>query len=62
MYPAQFEYSKAGSVAEAIQILRETRSTIIAGGHQPHPDEWLAGRGSRVVDIGASRVGAISVQ
>ena len=38
MYPAQFEYSKAGSVAEAIQILQgDSDAKIIAGGHSLIP-------------------------
>ncbi len=54
MYPAQFEYSKAGSVAEAIQILQgDPDAKIIAGGHSILPLMKLRlARPSRVVDIG----------
>ena len=54
MYPAQFEYSKAGSVAEAIQILQgDLDAKIIAGGHSLIPLMKLRlARPSRVVDIG----------
>ena len=54
MYPAQFEYSKAGSVAEAIQILQgDPEAKIIAGGHSLIPLMKLRlARPSRVVDIG----------
>ena len=54
MYPAQFEYSKAGSVAEAIQILQgDPDAKIIAGGHSLIPLMKLRlARPSRVVDIG----------
>ena len=54
MYPAQFEYSKAGSVAEAIQILQgDPEAKIIAGGHSLLPLMKLRlARPSRVVDIG----------
>ena len=54
MYPAQFEYSKAGSVAEAIQILQgDSDAKIIAGGHSLIPLMKLRlARPSRVVDIG----------
>ena len=54
MYPAQFEYSKAGSVAEAIQILHgDPDAKIIAGGHSLLPLMKLRlARPSRVVDIG----------
>ena len=54
MYPAQFEYTKAGSVAEAIQILRgDPDAKIIAGGHSLLPLMKLRlARPSRVVDIG----------
>ena len=54
MYPAQFEYSKAGSVAEAIQILQDDPDAkIIAGGHSLIPLMKLRlARPSRVVDIG----------
>ena len=54
MYPAQFEYSKAGSVAEAIQILQgDPDAKIIAGGHSLLPLMKLRlARPSRVVDIG----------
>ena len=54
MYPAQFEYSKAGSVAEAIQILQgDPNAKIIAGGHSLIPLMKLRlARPSRVVDIG----------
>jgi carbon-monoxide dehydrogenase medium subunit len=54
MYPAQFEYTKAGSVAEAIEILRQDpEAKIIAGGHSLLPLMKLRlARPSRVVDIG----------
>ncbi len=54
MYPAQFEYSKAGSVAEAIEILQgDPDAKIIAGGHSLLPLMKLRlARPSRVVDIG----------
>ena len=54
MYPAQFEYSKAGSVAEAIQILQgDPDAKLIAGGHSLLPLMKLRlARPSRVVDIG----------
>ncbi len=54
MYPAQFEYSKAGSVAEAIEILqRDPDAKIIAGGHSLIPLMKLRlARPSQVVDIG----------
>ncbi len=54
MYPAQFEYSKAGSVAEAIGILQgDPEAKIIAGGHSLLPLMKLRlARPSRVVDIG----------
>ena len=54
MYPAQFEYSKAGSVAEAIQVLQgDPDAKIIAGGHSLIPLMKLRlARPSRVVDIG----------
>ena len=54
MYPAQFEYSKAGSVAEAIQILQgDPDAKIIAGGHSLIPLMKLRlARPSQVVDIG----------
>ncbi len=54
MYPARFEYSKAGSVAEAIQILQgDPDAKIIAGGHSLIPLMKLRlARPSRVVDIG----------
>ena len=54
MYPAQFEYSKAGSVAEAIQVLQgDPEAKIIAGGHSLIPLMKLRlARPSRVVDIG----------
>ena len=54
MYPAQFEYTKAGSVAEAIQILQgDPDAKIIAGGHSLLPLMKLRlARPSRVVDIG----------
>ena len=54
MYPAQFEYTKAGSVAEAIQILQgDPDAKIIAGGHSLIPLMKLRlARPSRVVDIG----------
>ena len=54
MYPARFEYSKAGSVAEAIQILQgDPDAKIIAGGHSLLPLMKLRlARPSRVVDIG----------
>ena len=54
MYPAQFEYSKAGSVAEAIQVLQgDPDAKIIAGGHSLLPLMKLRlARPSRVVDIG----------
>ena len=57
MYPAQFEYSKAGSVAEAIQILQgDPEAKIIAGGHSLIPLMKLRlARPSRVVDIGRHR-------
>ena len=54
MYPAQFEYTKAGSVAEAIEILRQDpEAKIIAGGHSLLPLMKLRlARPSQVVDIG----------
>ena len=54
MYPAQFEYSKAGSVAETIQILQQDpEAKIIAGGHSLLPLMKLRlARPSQVVDIG----------
>ena len=54
MYPAQFEYTKAGSVAEAIQILQgDPDAKIIAGGHSLIPLMKLRlSRPSQVVDIG----------
>ena len=54
MYPAKFEYSKAGSVAEAIQALQgDPDAKIIAGGHSLIPLMKLRlARPSRVVDIG----------
>ena len=54
MYPAQFEYTKAGSVAEAIEILRQDpEAKIIAGGHSLLPLMKLRlVRPSQVVDIG----------
>ena len=54
MYPAQFEYSKAGSVAEAIGILQsDPDAKLIAGGHSLIPLMKLRlARPSRVVDIG----------
>ena len=54
MYPAKFEYTKAGSVAEAIQILQgDPDAKIIAGGHSLLPLMKLRlARPSRVVDIG----------
>ena len=54
MYPAQFEYTKAGSVAEAIQILQgDPDAKIIAGGHSLIPlMKFRLARPSRVVDIG----------
>ena len=54
MYPAQFEYSKAGSVAEAIQVLQgDPDAKLIAGGHSLIPLMKLRlARPSRVVDIG----------
>ena len=54
MYPAQFEYTKAGSVAEAIQALQgDPDAKIIAGGHSLIPLMKLRlARPSRVVDIG----------
>ena len=54
MYPAQFEYSKAGSVAEAIEILQgDPEAKLIAGGHSLIPLMKLRlARPSRVVDIG----------
>ena len=54
MYPAQFEYTKAGSVAEAIEILQgDPDAKIIAGGHSLLPLMKLRlARPSRVVDIG----------
>ena len=64
MYQAQFEYSKAGSVAEAIQILRrDPDAKIIAGGHSLIPLMKLRlARPSRVVDIGGiPELGGISV-
>ena len=64
MYPARFEYSKAGSVAEAIQILQgDPDAKIIAGGHSLLPLMKLRlARPSRVVDIGGiSELRGISV-
>ncbi len=54
MYPAQFEYTKAGSVAEAIGILQQDpEAKLIAGGHSLLPLMKLRlARPSRVVDIG----------
>ena len=54
MYPAQFEYTKVGSVAEAIQTLQgDPDAKIIAGGHSLIPLMKLRlARPSRVVDIG----------
>ena len=54
MYPAKFEYSKAGSVAEAIGILQgDPDAKIIAGGHSLIPLMKLRlARPSQVVDIG----------
>ena len=54
MYPAQFEYSKAGSVAETIQVLQQDPDAkIIAGGHSLLPLMKLRlARPSQVVDIG----------
>lgn len=54
MYPAQFEYSKVGSVSEAIQILgQDPEAKLIAGGHSLLPLMKLRlARPSRVVDIG----------
>ncbi len=65
MYPAQFEYSKAGSVAEAIQILQQdSDAKIIAGGHSLIPLMKLRlARPSRVVDIGGiAELRGISVE
>ena len=65
MYPAQFEYSKAGSVAEAIRILQgDPDAKIIAGGHSLLPLMKLRlARPSRVVDIGGiSDLRGISVE
>ena len=54
MYPAQFEYRKAGSVAEAVQVLQQdSDAKIIAGGHSLIPLLKLRlARPSQVVDIG----------
>lgn len=54
MYPAQFEYRKAGSVAEAVQVLQQdSGAKIIAGGHSLLPLMKLRlARPSQVVDIG----------
>ena len=65
MYPAQFEYSKAGSVAEAIQILQgDPDAKLIAGGHSLLPLMKLRlARPSRVVDIGGiAELRGISVE
>lgn len=54
MYPPQFEYRKASSVAEAAQLLQQDSSAkIIAGGHSLIPLLKLRlARPSQVVDIG----------
>jgi carbon-monoxide dehydrogenase medium subunit len=54
MYPAQFEYRKAGSVAEAIQILQQDpEAKIIAGGHSLIPLMKLRlAMPSALIDIG----------
>ena len=54
MYPAQFEYHKAASVAEAIRLTGEDADArIIAGGHSLLPLMKLRlARPSRLVDIG----------
>lgn len=65
MYPAQFEYSRAGSVAEAIQILQgDPDAKLIAGGHSLLPLMKLRlARPSRVVDIGGiAELRGISVE
>ncbi len=54
MYPPQFEYRKASSVAEAAQLLQQdSNAKIIAGGHSLIPLMKLRlARPSQVVDIG----------
>ena len=54
MYPAQFEYRKAASVAEAIRLTGEdAEARIIAGGHSLLPLMKLRlARPSMLVDIG----------
>ena len=54
MFPAQFEYQKAASVAEAVQSLASNSDAkIIAGGHSLIPLMKLRlARPSQVVDIG----------
>ena len=54
MYPAQFEYHKAASVAEALRLTGEDADArIIAGGHSLLPLMKLRlARPSRLVDIG----------
>ena len=54
MYPAQFEYHKAASVAEALRLTgADADARIIAGGHSLLPLMKLRlARPSRLVDIG----------
>lgn len=54
MYPAQFEYHKAASVAEALRLTgQDADARIIAGGHSLLPLMKLRlARPSRLVDIG----------
>ena len=65
MYPPQFEYRKAGSVAEAARLLQEdSGAKIIAGGHSLIPLLKLRlARPSQVVDIGGiAELRGISVE
>ncbi len=65
MYPPQFEYRKASSVAEAAQFLQQDSSAkIIAGGHSLIPLLKLRlARPSQVVDIGGiAELRGISVE
>ena len=54
MFPAEFNYHKAGSVAEAIQLLEaDPDAKLLAGGHSLIPLMKLRlARPSAVIDIG----------
>src|SRR4051812_6992387 len=53
MIPAEFEYARAGSVAEAIELLGREDSKLLAGGHSLIPVLRMRfARPSLLVDIG----------